>query len=94
MLRARSDTAIIGGIVGGVIAAMVVSVAVVLVFYRRHRRKIASVERKMSEFGLDYPPRPEPFLVAALPRPLSSISACPSRIFYVERRPVFKFRGP
>ncbi|KAF9062971.1 hypothetical protein BDP27DRAFT_1368354 [Rhodocollybia butyracea] len=45
--------------------------------------KKASVERKMSEFGSDYPPRPEPFLVTSLPRPLNSTETHPSRIFSV-----------
>ncbi|KAF9076776.1 hypothetical protein BDP27DRAFT_700446 [Rhodocollybia butyracea] len=71
-----------GGIIGGVIvAAVAVLVAIVLVFYRLHRRKKASVERKMSEFGSDYPPRAEPFLIASQPRPLSNTGTRPSRPF-------------
>jgi hypothetical protein len=68
-----------GGIILGVIAAVVVLVAIVLILYRLHIRKKASVKRKMSEFGSDYPPRPQPFLVGSLPRPLSSIATPPTR---------------
>ncbi|KAF9076777.1 hypothetical protein BDP27DRAFT_1413925 [Rhodocollybia butyracea] len=71
-----------GGIIGGVIAAVVVVlVAIILIFYRLHRRKKTSVVRKMSEFGSNYPPRAEPFLVTSQPRPLSSMAAHPSRPF-------------
>ncbi|KAF9076778.1 hypothetical protein BDP27DRAFT_1397868 [Rhodocollybia butyracea] len=71
----------IGGIIGGVIAAVVVLVAIVLFFYRLHRRKIASVGWKMSGFGSDYTPWPEPFLVTFQPRPLSKMPARASQIF-------------
>jgi len=75
----------IGDIIGGAIAAVVVLAVVSLIFCRlRRRKRAASVEQRISEFGINYQPTLEPLLVGTPPhRPPSSLVARHSRVFSI-----------